>query len=228
MDGRESTPGPRATDPSGSGGPEGEHDPVQGSEFDDSGRGLACARRAYRRWTKTQPRWAAYTDAVLDEDFLADCPYAPEAVLFDELLEVDRGHGRVLARMPTHDRLPLTALQRADPVRHPRHVSGALMVHLTGMLGFAHAYYVLDLRHADGWVGYGTHIHSARYCRLARIGPPLLLDCHGTQVRRIRGTLYVRYAFRFEQEAEVVYESEQGAVWTRVGGEPPGARRHRA
>jgi hypothetical protein len=155
---------------------------------------------------------------VLEEGFLADCPYAPEAVLFDELLEVDRERGRILARMPTHERLPLTELQRPHPVRHPRHVSGGLMVHLTGMLGFAHAYYVLGLRHREGWVGYGTHIHQARYGRLARIGPPLLLDCRGTQVRRIRGTLYVRYAFRFEQEGEVVYESEQGAVWSLVAG----------
>jgi hypothetical protein len=27
--------------------------------------------------------------------------------------------------------------------------------------------------------------------------------------------VYVRYTFRFEQEGEVVYESEQGAVWRR-------------
>ena len=31
------------------------------------------------------------------------------------------------------------------------------MVHLTGMLGFMHAYYVLGLRHADGWIGYGDN-----------------------------------------------------------------------
>jgi hypothetical protein len=89
---------------------------------------------------------------------------------------------------------------------------------VTGMLGFAHAYYVLGLRHADGWIGYGTHIHEARYGRLARIGPPLRLECRGVQQRRIRGgSLYVRYAFRFEQEGAAVYESEQGAVWHRVG-----------
>jgi hypothetical protein len=91
------------------------------------------------------------------------------------------------------------------------------MIHLTGMLGFAHAYYVLGLRHADGWIGYGTHIQAARYGRLATIGPPLLLECRGTRVRRIREeSLYVRYAFRFAQQGEVVYESEQGAVWRRV------------
>ncbi|HXK10386.1 MAG TPA: hypothetical protein VMT70_12125 [Vicinamibacteria bacterium] len=153
---------------------------------------------------------------MLDPDFVADCPYAREAILFDEILEIDREGGRVVARMPTHDRLPFTDLQRVHPVRHPRHVSGAVMVHATGMLGFAHAYYVLGLRHADGWIGYGTHIQSARYGGLATIGPPLRLECRSTQVRRIRGSLYVRYAFRFEQEEAVVYESEQGAVWRRI------------
>jgi hypothetical protein len=91
------------------------------------------------------------------------------------------------------------------------------MVHVTGMLGFAHAYFVLGLRHADGWIGYGTHIHSARYGRLATIGPPLVLECRATRVRSIRGSVYVRYAFRFEQEGVVVYESDQGAVWHRAG-----------
>jgi len=147
---------------------------------------------------------------------VADCPYAPGALLFDEILELDAEAGRVVARMPTHDELPLTALQRAHPERHPRHVSGALMVHATAMLGLAHAYFVLGLRHADGWIGYGTHIAHARYGRLAAIGPPLRLVCQATQVRRIRGAVYVRYRFRFEQEGQAVYESEQGAVFHRT------------
>jgi hypothetical protein len=84
------------------------------------------------------------------------------------------------------------------------------------MLGLAHAYYVLDLRHAEGWIGYGTHIDAARYGRLARIGPPIELECRATQVRRIRGAIYVRYAFRFEQDGGVVYESRQAAVFHRV------------
>jgi len=154
-----------------------------------------------------------HSGAVLDPGFVADCPYAPEAILFDEILEIDREAGRVVARMPTHDRLPFTASQRAHPERHPRHVSGAVMVHVTGMLGFAHAYFVLGLRHAEGWIGYGTHIDSARYGRLATIGPPLRLECRATQVRRLREGLYVRYGFRFEQDGAVVYESKQGAIW---------------
>ena len=88
---------------------------------------------------------------MLDEAFVADCPYVPEALLFDEILQLDREAGRVVARMPTHDRLPFTALQRAHPERHPRHVSGAVMVHVTAMLGLAHAY----LSHRDDAVREG-------------------------------------------------------------------------
>ena len=76
---------------------------------------------------------------MLDEAFVADCPYAPEAILFDEILETDAAAGLVVARMPTHAQLPFTGLQRVHPERHPQHVSGAVMVHVTGMLGFAHA-----------------------------------------------------------------------------------------
>ena len=153
---------------------------------------------------------------MLDPEFVADCPYLPAAIFFDEILEVDREAGKLVARMPTHEKLPLTELQRAHPLLHPRHVSGGLLVHVTGMLGFAHAFYVLGLRHADGWIGYGTHIHRARWGSLARIGPPLLLEVRGTQVRRIRGSVYVRYSFHFTQESETVYDSEQGAVWQKV------------
>jgi hypothetical protein len=70
---------------------------------------------------------------VLDPQFVADCPYAAEAILFDEILE-------------------------------------------------------------------------------------LVLECRVTRVRRIRGSIYARYAFRFEQEGTLVYESEQGAVWSRTAG----------
>lgn len=165
---------------------------------------------------------SAYTLGVLDPDFVADCPYAPEAILLDEILEVDREASRILARMPTRPDLPLTVHQRVHPERHPLHVAAGVMIHLTGMLGYAHAYYVLDLREGDGWVGFGTNIQKARFGRLVAIGPPLLADCRATQVRRIRGTLYVKYTFRFEQEGVVVYESRQGAVWRRVAveGEP--------
>ena len=152
----------------------------------------------------------------LDPAFVADCPYGPEGLLIDELLRVDRDASLVVARMPTHDDLPLTREQRTHPVRHPRHVSGGLMVHMTGMVAFLHAYYVLDLRHADGWIGYGGRIHSARFKALARPGEPMELECKATQVRQTPKSVLGRYDFRFLQAGVLVYEGDQTALWSKV------------
>ena len=152
----------------------------------------------------------------LDPAFVADCPYGPGGLLIDDILEIDRDASRIVASMPTHADLPITRDQRADPIRHPRHVSGGLMLHVTGMVGFAHGYHVLDLRHADGWIGYGTHIHEARFRKMARIGPPLVLACTATSVRKIRGALVVRYSFTFTQDGESVYEGDQTALFHRI------------
>ena len=154
--------------------------------------------------------------APLDPEFLADCPYGPEGLLIDEILLIDKAQGLVRARMPTSDDLPLTRTQRAHPVRHPRHVSGGLMVHMTGMMGFAHAYFVLGLRHADGWIGYGAKINSARFRALAPPGVPLVLECRATQVRRGDTSVFARYVFTFTQGDTVVYEGDQSAFWTNV------------
>ncbi len=152
----------------------------------------------------------------LDPAFVADCPYGPEGLLLDEILEVNAEESRIRARMPTHEDLPLTRDQRAHPVRHPRHVSGGLMVHMTGMIGFAHSYYLLGMRHADGWVGYGARIYSARFRALAKPGPPLVLECKATQMRRGDASVFARYEFRFHQDATLVYDGEQSAMWTKV------------
>src|SRR5262249_55184870 len=118
----------------------------------------------------------------LDPAFVADCPYAEDALLIDEILHVDREQSLLRARMPTLETLPLPRDQRVHPSRHPRHVSGGLMIHATGILGFAHAYYVLELRHREGWIGYGTHIHEGRFRKLGAIGEPLVLECRGLNV----------------------------------------------
>ena len=60
---------------------------------------------------------------ALDPQFLEDCPYAPEALLIDEVLEVNREQSMVRVRMPVHAELPLTRAQRVHPERHPRHQS---------------------------------------------------------------------------------------------------------
>jgi 3-hydroxymyristoyl/3-hydroxydecanoyl-(acyl carrier protein) dehydratase len=159
----------------------------------------------------------------LDPAFVADCPYGPGGLLIDDILEIDASRNFVKARMPAHEDLPLTREQRVHPVRHPRHVSGGLMVHMTGMVGFVHSYYVLGLRHADGWVGYGAKIYSARFRALARPGDPLILEGKATQVRRGEVNIFAKYEFRFLQGETLVYEGEQSAMWMKVaeGALPP-------
>ena len=152
----------------------------------------------------------------LDPAFVEDCPYGIEGMLIDAILEVDVPRSRLVARMPSHADLPITRTQKVHPVRHPRHVSGGLMVHMTGMIGFVHSYYVLGLRHADGWIGYGGAIHSARFKALAKPGAPLLLECTATKLRRTPKQVLARYAFRFLQDDVLVYEGDQTALWMKV------------
>ncbi len=152
----------------------------------------------------------------MDPGFVADCPYGPGGLLIDDVVEIDIEKSRVVGRMPTYDDLPLTREQRAHPVRHPRHVSGGLMVHMTGMMGFVHAYYVLELRHSEGWIGYGGRIHSARFRALARPGEPMLLECEAKRIRRTPKSVLGRYEFRFVQAGQLIYEGDQTALWSKI------------
>jgi hypothetical protein len=152
----------------------------------------------------------------LDPEMVADCFYAPEAQLVDELLELDIPGSKVVCRMPTSADLPLTRDQRVHPTRHPRHINGALMIHATGMVGFVHAYYVFGLRHADGWTGYGARIHHARFHSIAPPGEPLILTGWTTQVRKSPKRVVARYSFEFKQGDTLVYEGDQTAVWEKM------------
>jgi hypothetical protein len=152
----------------------------------------------------------------IDQAFIDDCPYGPGGMLLDAILVVDRDKSLVRVRMPTHDDLPLTREQRVHPLKHPRHVSGGLMVHMTGMAGFAHAYYVLDLRHSDGWIGYGGRIHDARYKSLAVPGVPIEIECQTTKVRRGSKRIVARYDLRFYQGSSLVYVGDQTAMWLKI------------
>lgn len=156
-----------------------------------------------------------------DDDFLADLPYDPSALFFDELTEIDPARNLVRCRMPTDKPMPLVDAQRVHPVRHPRHVAGGLMVHATGMLGFIHAYYLLGLRHRDGWIGYGTHIHRVVFRKLARPGPPIDATCIATRTRLGKNRHMVRYSFELRHEGAVCYEGDQTAVWMLVDGTEP-------
>ncbi len=152
----------------------------------------------------------------LDPDLVADCPYGPGGLLIDEILHVDKAEGLVRVRMPTDRPLPITETQRTHPTRHPAHVSGGLMVHMTGIVGYMHGYHVMDLRHADGWVGYGIRIHDARFSAMGTLGPPMVLEGKAISVRKFREQLFVRYRFTFTQEDAVIYTSEQSAAWQQI------------
>jgi hypothetical protein len=152
----------------------------------------------------------------IEQAFIDDCPYAPGGMLLDEVLVVDRDKSLVRVRMPTHDDLPITREQRVHPLKHPRHVSGGLMIHMTGMAGFVHAYYVFDLRHADGWIGYGGRIHDARYKSLALPGVPIEIECQTTKVRRGSKRIVARYDLRFYQGSSLVYVGDQTAMWLKI------------
>jgi hypothetical protein len=159
-----------------------------------------------------------------DPAFLADLPYDPEVLFFDALLALDRDQSLIRCSMPTDDAMPITRSQRAHPVLHPRHVAGAVMVHASGMLGFIHAYHVLGLRHADGWIGYGTHIHRVVFRKLVPPGAPLLATCQATRTRAGKERYFVRYRFEMLHEGALCYEGDQTAVWLRVdpsGSAPP-------
>ncbi|MFO0567246.1 MAG: hypothetical protein U0263_16430 [Polyangiaceae bacterium] len=154
------------------------------------------------------------TPGPFEADFLADLPYDPSVLLFDQLLSVDRDARRVVCRMPTDRPIPFMVDQRAHPDRHPRHVAGAAMIHATGMLGFVHAYYLLGLRHSEGWIGYGTHIHSAAFRKLVPPGAPIECSCTATKVRLGRSRHIARYSFEFTHEGDVCYVGDQSAVWS--------------
>jgi hypothetical protein len=151
-----------------------------------------------------------------DQAFIDDLPYGPDVLFFDTLLEIDAEKDRLVCRMPTNVPMPFTSSQRAHDVRHPSHVAGAVMVHATGMMGFVHAYYLLGLRHSEGWIGYGTHIHRVVFRKLVRPGSPIDATLQITKKRLGRSRHILRYEFEFRHEGDVCYEGDQSAVWVNT------------
>lgn len=149
-----------------------------------------------------------------DAAFLADLPYDPSVLFLVAIEDLDRDGSRIVCRMPTDRELPLTAAQRAHDTHHPRHVSGGLLVHVTGMLGFVHAYHLEGLRHADGWIGYGTHIRNAVFRKLVPPGNAISCACTQTAIRR--GARRPTYRFELRHEGVLAYESEQSAMWVKT------------
>ena len=153
----------------------------------------------------------------LPEDFARECLYGPDQWFVSELVALDAAAGVVRGRVDTTRLGPFVHGQVETPA-HPKHVPGAVMVQITGTLGNLHAVYILGLRVSEGWSGFGTHIRSAKFPGLGRIGPPMDVSLTVTRHRRFRGQHFVTYNFLHQQEGRDIYTSEQSAIWFR--GEP--------
>ncbi|HJL44004.1 MAG TPA: hypothetical protein RMG48_22050 [Myxococcales bacterium LLY-WYZ-16_1] len=163
----------------------------------------------------------------LDPTFVDDAPYDPDGLMIDEIVEVSRRDSRVSARLPVSADMPITRSQRVHPVRHPVHVAAGIMVHLTGIMGYVHAYHFHGLRHREGWTGYGVRIHGARFLNVASVEEPLLLSATETSYRKVGWRIFSRYLFVFQQGEKTVYDSEQSALWfhpERIAESPSSSR----
>jgi len=156
---------------------------------------------------------------AFDQAFFDDMPYDPELLVFEQLLEVDPEKSLIRVRWRTRVDDVITRSQRNHPVRHPPHVSGALMVQATGTLGMVHAYYVMGLRHHEGWIGYGTHMKKAVFRKLVPPGDAIDCTCWAKRTRKGQIRHFLHYGFTFHHEQDVCYESEQMAMWILVDGD---------
>jgi hypothetical protein len=136
-----------------------------------------------------------------DPEFLDDLPYEPRALFLDRIEAFDEKARTIVCRMPTDVPMPFTDAQRTHPVKHPHHV---------------HVYYMLGLRHADGWTGYGTHVHRAVFRKLVPPGKPLLCSCKELRARFMGERIFVTYEFEYRHEGDVAYESKQSAMWIKT------------
>lgn len=155
-------------------------------------------------------------------DFIHESLYTPDQWYIHDLLDLDIQGGKVVGLMDTTRLGALQQAQRPWPGQPP-HVPGAAILQATGTLGNLHAVYALSLRMTDGWVGFGTHVHQARYGRIGQLGPPVIATLRALDARHLRGAWFVRYSFEFKQEGQLLYSSEQSAAWSRGDhrGPPP-------
>lgn len=151
---------------------------------------------------------------VFDEEFFKGFPYTPQAFFVDRAVEIDREGRRIVCEMETAGKsFPFVEEQRHHEILFPPHLPGAVIIHLTGVMGMIVAQVFLDLRFDKGWSGYGTRIHKAEFKRLVRLGPPLRLESTLTSDRRRAGMVILGFEFRFFQEGEPFYYGDQTAVY---------------
>jgi hypothetical protein len=147
-------------------------------------------------------------------DFVDECLYDPAAWFLVDA-DVFPDEGRVVGICDTTRIGFFVDAQRTWP-GHDKHLPGAVAVQLTGTLGQLMSTYVVGLRATEGWVGFGTHIHEARFSRIGRIGPSVTCEARLLSKRRFRETVFTKIAFRYEQDGEDIYTSTQTAAWFRT------------
>lgn len=153
--------------------------------------------------------------SALYADFQHEALYTSDAWFIHELLEVNKEEHRVVGRLDTTKIGHLVQAQRVLS-GHVKHLPAAIAVQMTGTLGQLYAVYVMGLRATEGWAGYGTHIHSAKFATMGTIGEPVEAAVTATRRRNFRGTWFVDFEFRFEQGGKAVYLSKQSAAWRQL------------
>lgn len=147
----------------------------------------------------------------LPQEYLDECLYRPEAWFLRDA-EVDLVGERVIGVIDTTKLGPLVDAQRVWP-GHPKHVPGAVMIQVTGILGQVWAVCGLGLRATDGWSGFGTHIDEARFLRIGEIGPEVHCEMRHLGVRRLRDTIFTKASFSYRQGGAEIFRSKQSAAW---------------
>ena len=144
--------------------------------------------------------------------FLDTFLYREAAFLVDEVMKMDSEQRFIEAQMDTLRPLPYSAEQRVGR-NHPAHVSGAEILMITGSLGCMHAWFFHGCHWDQGWAGFGNRIHRADFKRLASLGPPLRLESRETKSRVGARRVVLRLAFDFWQDDDLIYTSEQSAMF---------------
>lgn len=147
----------------------------------------------------------------LPADFEEVCLYRPDAWFLVDA-EIDVEGRRVVGTCDTTKLGQIVDAQRTWP-GHPKHFPGAVAIQITGTLGQLLSNYVLGLRSTEGWVGFGTHIHDARFPKMGVIGPPVTCEGKIESVRRFRQTVFIKIAFCYTQDGEDIYVSHQTAAF---------------
>lgn len=152
-----------------------------------------------------------HLDTLLD-DFDREALYTRPGWFVHAVQAIDPVGRRVVAELDTTLIGALVDAQRAIP-GHDRHVPAVIAIQMTGTLGQLYAVYVKGLRVTAGWVGFGTHIHKARFARMGVIGPPVTGVATCTRERRIQGTWFLDFEFVLSQGGQPIYTSHQTAAW---------------